>query len=203
MSTSPVDGDDRRRGRGQFRVDGARIAAGGVVPLATARLGADVAAEHADRADEQAAQLAREIALAVGRLAELVECRHDERPHPCLERFGRVLVDDPAEAAQRDDDRLPDRVIALVRGSRRGTRAVRPPTAARRASTTRRRRRGCTARACVIDASTSPASRCAEFLGVGDAVEAVAAGVDDHRPVRIGERDRLGQRRARRGAPTW
>ena len=70
-----------------------------------------------------------------------------------------VVVDDPAEPSQRDDDRLPDRVVAL--GAEAVEERAGAPTrrGGRRASTTTRRRRGCSARAWSSTASTSPARR--------------------------------------------
>ena len=121
-------------------------------------LGADVPTEHPDGADQQSAQLADEIAVAVGRFAELVERGQHERAHLGLERGGRLVVDDPSETAQRDHDRLPDGVVALERNPSRkrssSTADSRPPSVDDHASSTRLYRSSV-----VIEASTSPTKR--------------------------------------------
>ena len=68
-------GHHRGGGGGEFGVDGGRVGAGRVEPLATACLHADVGAEHADEPDQQPAQLAGEVGFAVDGVAERSERR--------------------------------------------------------------------------------------------------------------------------------
>ena len=187
MSTSPVAAVTDVAAARQFRIDGGRIAARGVVPLTAARLGGHVVAEDAGGADEQAAELAGEVGVVGGRFPQSLERGDDQRPHARLERLVRVLVDDPPETAQGDDHRLPDRVVGLVAESVEELQQLhgrQPPREGGRPG--------------VVDevVALERAHRtehlgietAAQLFGVVDPEEAVAAGVDDDRPVGIGER---------------
>ena len=88
---------------------------GGVEDRPAAALSVGVGAEHGERADEQAAQLAGEIVLALDGLpAEVGQRRCGEGSDPRLERGASVAVDEPAEAAERDAHRLPHGELALA-----------------------------------------------------------------------------------------
>ena len=107
-------GDDARGGRHQLGIDRTRFGFRSVVQLAAPRLRGGVVAEHRERAGEQPAELADQVALVRRRFAEIGERRRDEQRDALLQPRERGVVEEPSQPAQADDDRLPHGVLALV-----------------------------------------------------------------------------------------
>ena len=184
----PGGGDDGGRRRHQLGIDLAGFGLTALVQLGTAGLGGRVVALDRQGGGEQAAQLRPEVVLAGHRIAEIGDDRSQQRPHPRLQRRVVVVVDEPAEAAQPEHDGLPDGEFALAaealdegqvvhRGQASGDdlvpRVVDEVVALERVERTEH-------------VTRDPP---AQLLVVGDAVEAVATGVDDDRVAGVGEGD--------------
>ena len=108
-------GDDARGGRHQLRIDRTRFGFRPVVQLAAPRLRGGVVAEHGERAGEQPAELADQVALVRRRIAEIGERRlRRAGATRCCNLRERVVVEEPSQPAQADHDRLPDGVLAFV-----------------------------------------------------------------------------------------